>query len=363
MTHQQYMQMALDLAARGLYSTAPNPQVGCVIVADGQVVGQGWHERPGEPHAEVYALREAGALARGATAYVTLEPCSHFGRTPPCADALIDAAIGHVVIAQLDPNPLVAGRGVEKLKAAGISVEVGVLESAARTLNCGFRSRMERGRPWLRCKLAATLDGRTALANGASQWITGSAARADVHDFRARSGAILSTARTVLRDNARLTARSDRCEQQPLRVIIDSQGLLEPTASLFQEPSPILLVHLATTAERAMHWPQHVEVWTAPSKAKRVDLQALLLELGRRQINEVWTECGAELAGSLLQENLIDEWVFYVAPKFFGATGRSLVDIPTFSDIADAPQCTFTDVRQIGADIRIIAKPDAGLGE
>ncbi|HET8817371.1 MAG TPA: bifunctional diaminohydroxyphosphoribosylaminopyrimidine deaminase/5-amino-6-(5-phosphoribosylamino)uracil reductase RibD [Pseudidiomarina sp.] len=363
MTHQHYMQMALELAARGRYSTGSNPQVGCVIVAANEIVGSGWHERPGEPHAEVYALREAGSLARGATVYVTLEPCSHFGRTPPCADALIDAGVGHVVIAQLDPNPLVAGRGVKKLQAAGIGVEIGVLESAARALNCGFRSRMERGRPWLRMKLAATLDGRTALANGKSQWITGAAARLDVHDFRARSGAILSTARTVTHDQARLTARSEHCEQQPLRVIIDSQGILRPDAAVFQEQSPILMVQVESVTTNSVVWPNHVEFWTAPSCSGRVDLTALLAELGHRQINDVWTECGAELAGSLMQADLIDEWVIYLAPKLFGNSARGLVDFPAIDDVVNAPEVTFTDVRQIGADIRILAMPRSGRGE
>lgn len=363
MTHQQYMQMALDLAARGLYSTGPNPQVGCVIVAADKVVGTGWHERPGEPHAEVYALREAGSLARGATVYVTLEPCSHFGRTPPCADALIEAGVGQVIIAQLDPNPLVAGSGAKKLQAAGIKVEVGIMEVPARALNCGFRSRMERERPWLRVKLAATLDGRTALANGNSQWITGAAARADVHKFRARSGAVLSTARTVLNDQARLTARSEHCEQQPLRVIIDSRGVLQPDALLFQESSPVLMVQVPDTPKPAVQWPSHVDVWQAPSRNGRVDLQALMHELARRQINDVWTECGAELAGGLLQDNLIDEWVIYLAPKLFGESGRGLVTLPTFSQVAEAPELIFTDVCQIGEDIRIIAKPQSGRGE
>lgn len=363
MTHQQYMQMALDLAERGRYSTAPNPQVGCVIVANNNVVGSGWHERPGEPHAEVFALREAGEQARGATVYVTLEPCSHFGRTPPCAEALIAAGVGRVVIAQRDPNPLVAGRGVEKLTAAGIPVEVGVLESAARALNCGFRSRMERGRPWLRVKLASTLDGRTALSNGHSKWITGAAARVDVHEFRARSGAILSTAQTVATDQARLTARTELCVQQPLRVIIDSKGLLRADAAVFQESGPILLVHTEQTTTAVQSWPDYVELWKAPQKQGFVDLSALLTELGRRQINDVWTECGARLAGALQEAQLIDELVLYMAPKLFGTSGHGLFELTRFSQVTEAPEFTFTDVRQIGADIRIIAKPLGGRGD
>ncbi|MDX1705118.1 bifunctional diaminohydroxyphosphoribosylaminopyrimidine deaminase/5-amino-6-(5-phosphoribosylamino)uracil reductase RibD [Pseudidiomarina sp.] len=364
-THHSFMQQALDLAARAQFSAAPNPMVGCVIVRDGQIIGSGWHVRPGEPHAEVHALREAGAAAAGATLYVTLEPCSHFGRTPPCVDAVIDAQVGRVVIAMQDPNPLVGGKGISRLLEAGIAVEVGILEAQAELLNRGFLSRIRRRRPWLRVKLAATLDGRTALANGVSQWITGPAARHDVHRWRACSGAILSTARTVLADNARLTARHELAERQPLRVIIDTQRQLAPTQAFFHETSPVLLVYAGPEPEHddEQSWPEHVERCWLPALNGKVDLNALMQELAVREVNEVWTECGAELAGALLSAGLVDELIIYMAPKLFGDTGRSLLQLPAFQQVQQVPELVIKDLRLVGEDIRVTAIPQAVRGE
>lgn len=360
--HQHYMQRALELAALGRFSSMPNPMVGCVIVANGTIVGEGWHARAGEPHAEVHALRAAGGAAQGATAYVTLEPCSHYGRTPPCADALVAAGIAHVVVALEDPNPLVRGQGIARLREHGIQVTVGVLAADARRLNEGFVARMQRQRPWLQLKMAASLDGKTALANGQSQWITGVDARGDVHRWRAQSGAILSTAATVLADDARLTARHPAVQQQPLRVIIDSQGLLSADLPLFKERSPVLLVHAADTPLVA--FPEQVERLVLPrNDAGFIALPELLRELAKRQINRVWTECGAGLAGALLQTKLVDELVFYLAPKLMGAAGASLLNLPRYTAMEQVPELTFTDVRQVGSDLRIIAVPRWAQGD
>lgn len=356
---EHFMQQALNLAARGAFSAAPNPKVGCVVVQDGKVVGEGWHERAGEPHAEVYALRAAGDKAAGATAYVTLEPCSHHGRTPPCADALLKARVARVVIAMQDPNPLVAGQGIARLREAGIAVTVGVLEASARELNRGFISRMERQRPWLRLKMAMTLDGRTALANGRSQWITGAEARQDVHRYRAQSGAILTSARTVMMDQAQMTARHPQAEQQPLRVVLDRQAQLAPTADFFALPSPVLRVVDQDYASREddQVWPAHVSTLALPSSKARLPLRALFDKLAELHINEVWTECGAELAGALVAADLVDEYVIYMAPKLFGASGRGLVELPLFERVEHAPELVFESVTPVGTDLRIIARP------
>ncbi|WP_258807113.1 bifunctional diaminohydroxyphosphoribosylaminopyrimidine deaminase/5-amino-6-(5-phosphoribosylamino)uracil reductase RibD [Pseudidiomarina sp. CB1] len=356
---EHYMQQALELAARGAFSAAPNPLVGCVIEHRGRVVGRGWHERSGEPHAEVYALREAAAQAVGATAYVTLEPCSHHGRTPPCADALIKAQVARVVVAMQDPNPLVAGQGIARLRNAGIEVVVGVLEDAARRLNRGFISRMERQRPWLRLKMAMTLDGRTALANGQSQWITGSEARHDVHRYRAQAGAILTSARTVMMDQAQMTARHPEMQQQPLRVVLDRQAQLPPNAHFYAIDSPVLRVidvaHDASTHEH--QWPAHVSTLALPASAGRLPLRSLFDKLAELQINDVWTECGAELAGALVAAELVDEFVIYMAPKLFGSDSRGLLQLPLFERIEQAPELVYESVTLVGTDLRIIARP------
>ncbi|WP_417658587.1 bifunctional diaminohydroxyphosphoribosylaminopyrimidine deaminase/5-amino-6-(5-phosphoribosylamino)uracil reductase RibD [Pseudidiomarina sp.] len=361
--HQRYMSRALELAAQGRFSTAPNPMVGCVLVRNDTIIGEGWHQRAGEAHAEVHALRQAGSKAKGATAYVTLEPCSHFGRTPPCADALIEAGIARVVIALKDPNPQVSGDGIERLKAHGIEVVVGVLEQQARALNCGFVARMQRKRPWLRVKMAASLDGRTALANGESQWITCQEARHDVHRWRAQSGAVLSSAQTVLADQATLTARHPDAQLQPVRVIIDSQGLLTGNEPLFKELSPIILVHGPDTVS-PQTWADHVSVLEVPRAANGLlDLVQLLHELAAREINSVWTECGSGLAGGLLEAELVDELVVYLAPKLLGHTGHGLLQLPAFTHMSQVPELNFSDVRQVADDLRIIAVPHRVRGD
>ncbi|MBR9908462.1 MAG: bifunctional diaminohydroxyphosphoribosylaminopyrimidine deaminase/5-amino-6-(5-phosphoribosylamino)uracil reductase RibD [Gammaproteobacteria bacterium] len=365
--HQFYMQRALELAAQGRFSTHPNPMVGCVIVANGEIVGEGWHERAGEPHAEVHALRQAGERARGATAYVTLEPCSHFGRTPPCADALINAGLQCVVVAMQDPNPQVSGEGIARLQAQGIDVKVGVLEHDARRLNSGFVSRMQRKRPWVRVKMAASLDGRTALANGASQWVTSSDVRNDVHRWRAQSGAILSTAETVLADQAQLTARHQQAVLQPLRVIIDSRGLLTGEEVVFSNTAPILLVHAPDTqrsVDSATRWPEHVQVVTVErTKTGHIDLAELLHTLAAREVNSVWTECGAQLAGALIEAELVDELIVYLAPKLMGHTAHGLVHLPPFEAMSQVPELKFTDVRLVADALRIVAVPHRVRGD
>jgi len=365
--HQFYMQRALELAAQGRFSTHPNPMVGCVIVANGEIVGEGWHQRAGEPHAEVHALRQAGERARGATAYVTLEPCSHFGRTPPCADSLINAGLKCVVVAMQDPNPQVSGEGIARLQAQGIDVKVGVLEQDARRLNSGFVSRMQRKRPWVRVKMAASLDGRTALANGASQWVTSSDVRNDVHRWRAQSGAILSTAETVLADQAQLTARHQQAVLQPLRVIIDSRGLLTGEEVVFSNTAPILLVHAPDTqrsVESAARWPEHVQVVTVErTQTGHIDLTELLHTLAAREVNSVWTECGAQLAGALIEAELVDELIVYLAPKLMGHTAHGLLHLPPFEAMSQVPELKFTDVRLVADALRIVAVPHRVRGD
>lgn len=354
---QQYMQQAIALAARGAFGTPPNPNVGCVIVRDGEVVGRGWHERPGEPHAEVYALREAQHRAEGATAYVTLEPCSHHGRTPPCADALIAAKVASVVVAMRDPNPLVAGQGIARLEAAGIKVTVGVLEQQARELNRGFIARMERGRPWLRLKMALSVDGRTALANGQSQWLTSTEARADVHRYRAQSGAILTTARTVLADHALMTARHPDTERQPLRVLLDRQQQVPVEHPFFAEPTPVLRVVSPTDGTATSHWPEHVQTLEVTSLEQRLPLHDIFAKLAEYDVNDVWTECGAELAGALTTAGLVDEWVLYIAPKLLGDSSRGVVQLPNFHHLDQVPEMRFESVTMLGHDLRICARP------
>ena len=349
-----HMARALQLAAQGLYTTTPNPRVGCVIVKDGQIVGEGWHQRAGTPHAEIHALQAAGNAARGATAYVTLEPCSHHGRTPPCAEALIQAGVARVVSAMSDPNPLVAGGGIDMLTLAGIQAEAGLLENEARALNPGFISRMTRQRPWVRLKTAATLDGKTALANGASQWITGEAARADVQRLRARACAILTGSGTVLADNPRMNVRDFDIGRQPLRVIVDSA--LRTPVDAATLPALIACHHADPTARAALEQTS-AEVIELPSEHGRVDLPALLTQLAQRGINEVHVEAGAALNGALLAAGLVDEWVAYVAPMAVGDTARGLFAQPVLTTMADASRFRLSDVRQIGCDLRLTLLP------
>lgn len=345
-----FMARALQLASRGLDTTTPNPRVGCLLVKDGIVVGEGWHRRAGEPHAEALALSAAGKAARGCTAYVTLEPCVHHGRTPPCADALVGAGVARVVAAMRDPNPLVAGEGFASLQRAGIAVDVGLMEAEARELNIGFVSRMTRGRPWLRLKVAASLDGKTALANGKSQWITGAEARRDAHAWRARACAILTGIGTVKDDDPSLTVRDVACERQPLRIVLDSRLEIGPTAKVLTGDGKVL-VFSAVPGTRP-----GAEVVVLPNPAGKVDLAAMLAELGRRGINEVLVEAGTRLNGSLLREGLVDELLIYQAPLLIGDAARGMFGLPELTELAGATRLDVVDRRVVGADFRIRAK-------
>lgn len=351
-----FMGLALRLARRGLYTTTPNPRVGCVVVRDGQVIGTGYHERAGGPHAEVHALQSAGN-ARGATVYISLEPCSHLGRTGPCCDALIQAGVARVVVAMSDPDPRVSGRGLQRLEAAGIQVRMGVMESEARALNVGFVQRMEQGRPWVRLKLAASLDGRTAMASGESQWITGAPARADVQRWRAQSCAVLTGVDTLLADDCQLTVRGLGIGRQPLRVVLDSHLRTPAEARLLRSAGPVLIVHAQGSAERITSLQAAgAELLQLPDEEGRVNLQRLMDELGQRGINEVLAETGATLAGALWQARLVDELVLYQAPTLLGSRGRPLLLMP-LEYMADQQRLTILSRTVIGEDLRIIARP------
>ncbi|MBP2196697.1 bifunctional diaminohydroxyphosphoribosylaminopyrimidine deaminase/5-amino-6-(5-phosphoribosylamino)uracil reductase RibD [Pantoea cypripedii] len=366
MTDERYMARALELARRGRFTTTPNPNVGCVIVRDGEIVGEGWHQRAGEPHAEVHALRMAGDKARGATAYVTLEPCSHHGRTPPCCDALIAAGVSRVVAAMQDPNPQVAGRGLYRLQQAGIEVSHGLMMNEAEALNRGFLKRMRTGFPWIQLKLGASLDGRTAMSSGESQWITSAAARRDVQRFRAQSSAILSTSSTVLADNPSLTVRwgelNDEIRQQldenqlrqPVRVVIDSQQRVTPQHQLIDQPGETWLMRSQADQQA---WPASVSQIAVPQREGQLDLVAMMMLLGQRQINSVWVEAGASLAGALLQAGLVDELIIYLAPKLLGNAARGLCELPGLERLADVPALNFSDVRLVGEDLRLTLTP------
>mgnify|MGYP001002146212 FL=1 len=350
------MARALQLAERGLWTTSPNPRVGCVLVRDGEIVGEGWHEKAGEPHAEVHALRAAGDKAKGATAYVTLEPCSHHGRTPPCAEALIAAGVTRVVAAMTDPNPLVSGKGLALLRAAGIATASGLLEDEARESNIGFVSRMTRGRPWLRLKAAASLDGKTALNNGVSQWITGPDARRDGHAWRARACAILTGIGTVRDDDPSLTVRDVATTRQPLRVVVDSRLEISPTARILQG-EPVLIVGAVENAEKMalLRSTGHfVEILN--NGADKVDLKALLDMLAQRGINEVHAEAGFKLNGSLLREGLVDELLLYLAPCLIGHDASGLFNLPELTTLDGKKALKIRDLRQLGEDIRLIAR-------
>ena len=353
---QEYMSQALALAERGLFTTTPNPRVGCVIVRDGTVVGTGWHVRAGDPHAEVIALREAGPRAAGGTVYVTLEPCSHHGRTPPCTDALVAARVARVIAASEDPNPLVAGQGVAQLLAAGIDVRVGLMGESARELNIGFVSRMTRGRPWVRMKIAATLDGKTALANGRSQWITGPDARRDGHVLRARACAVLTGIGTVKDDDPLLTVRDVPTPRQPLRILVDSR-LEVPLSARILEGGNVLVAGAVEDRTRiAALTSRGVEVLLLPNASGKVELAGLMAELARRRLNEVHVEAGFKLNGSLVTAGVVDELVVYLAPSLIGESGRGMFNLPELTDLAGRLQLEVRDVRQIGEDLRIVAR-------
>jgi len=353
---QAHMLRALELAQQGLFTTTPNPRVGCVIAApDGRGVGEGWHVRAGEPHAEVIALRAAGALAQGATAYVTLEPCSHFGRTPPCADALVNAGVSRVIVAMQDPNPQVSGKGLQRLREAGIDVRCGLLAREARELNIGFVSRMERGKPWMRLKVATSLDGFTALPDGTSQWITSEAARADGHAWRARACAVLTGIGTVRDDNPRMDVRHVSTSRQPLKVLVDSRLDADPHSRLFGG-APVWVAFAVRDEARERELRERgCELLFVPNARGKVDLQALVQMLGERGLNEVHVEAGYKLNGSLLQAGLVDELLMYLAPCALGQ-GLPAFDLPALQSLDQRLQMQWHAIDRVGTDVRLIAR-------
>ncbi len=367
MSDAEYMQLAIDLAEKGLYTTSPNPRVGCVIVRDGMIIGRGFHVRAGQGHAEVNAIANAGNV-EGATVYVTLEPCSHTGRTPPCSEALIAAKVAKVVVAMTDPNPLVSGGGIAKLERAGIAVEVGVLEFASRQLNPGYIKRMQFGLPWVRVKLAMSLDGRTAMASGESQWITGEAARSDVQRLRARSCAVMSGVDTVITDDASLTVRANELaldpelasravEKQPLRVILDSKLRLSPTAKILSQPGrTILLTASADTAAEQALTAKGAEVIHCSGKDGRVDLPQALQILAGMEVNEILVEAGATLSGALAAAGLVDHYTVYMAPTLLGSSARPLLQLP-LATMAEQKRLQIDSIQPIGNDWRIDSRP------
>ncbi len=353
----RHMARALMLARRGLYGADPNPRVGCVLVREGHIIGEGWHERAGESHAEINALEAAGDRARGATAYVTLEPCCHHGRTPPCTDALLNAGVARMVAAMPDPNPQVAGRGLTQLREAGVTVECGLLETEARALNPGFIQRMTEGRPFVRLKLAMSLDGRTALASGESQWLTNEAARQDVQRFRARSSAILTGIGTVLADDPGLNVRLPETSRQPLRVILDTALRTPPAARMLQLPGSALI--FTATADATAQAPLRAagaEIAVMPRCKWELDLPVIMAELARRECNEVHVECGPTLAGALLQAKLVDELVVYIAPLLLGDKARGLFQLPELTRMNERIELEILEVRAVGRDWRLRLK-------
>ena len=360
MQDELYMARALKLAARGRFTTHPNPNVGCVIVKDGEIVGEGFHYRAGEPHAEVHALRMAGEKAQGATAYVTLEPCSHHGRTPPCCEALIAAGVSRVVAAMQDPNPQVAGRGLYRLQQEGVDVSHGLMMNEAEALNKGFLKRMRTGFPWIQLKMGASLDGRTAMASGESQWITSPQARRDVQRLRAQSHAILTSSATVLADDPALTVRWDELNadtqalypqenlRQPLRIVIDSQNRVTPQHRIVEQAGETLF---ARTREDERQWPENVRTLLVPEHNGRLDLVVLMMLLGKQQINSIWVEAGSTLAGALLEAGLVDELIVYIAPKLLGSDARGLCVLPGLEKLEQAPHFKLNEIRHVGPDI------------
>lgn len=354
-----HMSRALALARKGLYTTTPNPRVGCVIVKDDQVVGEGWHRQTGEPHAEILALAQAGGKAKGATVYVTLEPCSHQGRTPPCTDILTEAKVARVISAMEDPNPLVNGQGLERLRAAGVDVRCGLMEQEAVELNIGFVTRMSRGKPWTRLKIAASLDGITALPDGRSKWITSEQARADGHRWRARACAVMTGIGTVKSDNPSMTVRAVPTTRQPAKVLIDSRLEVNPAAELFRD-AKVLVIH-ALAADRvepelrARLQDVGCELVSLPDENGKVDLAAAMRELGRREFNEVHIEAGHKLNGSLIAAGCVDELLVYLAPSLLGQ-GRQLFDLPAVADLESRIRLSWLDMERIGEDVRLRAR-------
>ncbi len=355
----EYMARALQLAQRGLYTTTPNPRVGCVIVRDGVVVGEGWHERAGAPHAEIHALAAAGDRARGATAYVSLEPCHHHGRTPPCDEALIAAGVARVEAAMHDPDPRTAGLGLERIKQAGVATATGVLENEARELNIGFVSRLTRGRPWVRMKIAASLDGKTALLNGKSRWITGEAARSDGHHWRARACAVLTGIGTVRDDDPQLTVRAVDTTRQPRRVVIDSRLETPLTARILAGGGVLIACAVEDKTKIVQLQNQGAEVIVMPNPAGKVELPALMQELGRREINELHVEAGCKLNGSLINEGCVDELLLYFAPCLIGDRARGMAELPELADLGGRRALRIGETRMVGSDLRILARLEA----
>jgi len=351
-----FMARALALTERGRDTSTPNPNVGCVLVKDGRIIGEGWHARAGEPHAEIVALANATEDARGATVYVTLEPCAHHGRTGPCADKLVEAGVARVVSALRDPFPQVNGRGLERLRAAGIAAEVGLMEAQAREVHRGFLSRVTRGRPWMRIKAAASIDGRTAMASGESQWITGEAARRDVHALRARSCAMLTGIGTVIHDDPQLTVRHVPCERQPRRVVVDSRLEMKPNARILHGGGTIVFTTSDERARRAALESAGAEVVIVPhdaAKPGKTDLAAVAHMLGDRGFNEVTVETGARLNGSLLAAGVIDEIVLYLAPRILGDAAQGLFALPGIERLKDSIGVRIAEVRSVGEDLRV----------
>jgi diaminohydroxyphosphoribosylaminopyrimidine deaminase / 5-amino-6-(5-phosphoribosylamino)uracil reductase len=352
----QWMARAFDLAKRGLYSTDPNPRVGCVLVKDAAVVGEGWHQRAGGLHAEAHALAAAGAAARGSTAYVTLEPCDHHGRTPPCSQALIDAGVARLVYALDDPNPLVAGQGANRLRAAGIAVQSGLMSAESEALNPGFLKRMRHGLPYVRVKLAASLDGGTALASGESRWITSRAARQDGQRGRARSSIVMTGVGTILADDPALNVRVEDSDRQPLRVVLDSRLRTPSDSRVLQREGRVLIVGTEDDADRRRSLErQGAEVIIVPASAGRPDLAAVLRLLAERDANEIWVEAGATLAGSFVRENQFDELVVYIAPCLLGGEARPLLELPALASLDDRVTLRFAQCRSVGDDLCITA--------
>lgn len=362
----KFMQRAISLAKRGHFTTSPNPRVGCVIVLNGEIVGEGFHQKTGQGHAEVYALKQAGIKAKGATAYVTLEPCSHYGLTPPCAEALVKAQVAHVIAAMVDPNPKVSGRGLEILAAAGITSQFGLLEQDARALNPGFIRLMTTQLPYVRCKLAASLDGKTAMANGESQWITSAEARTDVQRLRAQSCAVICGADSVIFDQARMNVRwhalgelkrdyPEADVRQPIRVIIDGQNRLSPDLAIFQEASKILLIR--HTIENDQLWPHFVEqvLIDKAENSEHINLSLLLMYLAKQGMNDVLIESGGQLSGAFISQDLVDELILYQAPKLMGNDGKGLVNMPAVVQLSEAKNLEIKDIRMVGKDIRLTA--------
>jgi len=351
-----YMSQALQLAEKGLYSTSPNPRVGCVIVRDGKIAGSGWHVQTGQPHAEINALNIAGRAAQGATVYLTLEPCSHYGRTHPCAEALIRAKVAKVIIAMQDPNPLVAGRGASLLKQSGINVLVGSMGEWAKDLNVGFVSRMTNNRPWVRMKIAASLDGKTALNNGVSQWITGEAARHDGHRFRARSCAVLTGIGTVLEDDPQLSVRFIETSRQPLRIIIDSQLKIPTTAKVLRGEGELIFTTTDNKERISALKEAGARPIILPSEKGKIDLAGLMQILADFEINELLVEAGNRLSSAFIREGLVDELIIYLAPHLIGNRAMGMLQLPELTDLSEKYNLKIKDLRMVGEDIRIMSR-------